>query len=102
MSLSFGVLRDVCLVSVSVLWLFLTVPLSGLQCVIVAFPDRTHLLFASYLCLVPLVYVSDASLLRNRYGGSGLSLKNRSGCLSYCILALIRVLPVFQFNVIPF
>ena len=28
-----------CLVSVSVLWLFLMVPLVGLQCVIAAFPD---------------------------------------------------------------
>ena len=33
-----------CLVTVNVLWLFLTVPWVGLQCVIVVFPDRTHLL----------------------------------------------------------
>ena len=39
--------------------------------------------------------VSDASLLRN--GGSDLSLKDRSGCLSNCILAFIRVLSVFNF-----
>ena len=34
-----------CLVTVIVLWLFLTVPWAGLQCVIVVFPDHTHLLF---------------------------------------------------------
>ena len=28
-----------------VLWLFLTVPWVGLQCVIVVFPDHTHLLY---------------------------------------------------------
>ena len=38
--LSFG-----CLVTVNVLKLFLTVPLVGLQFVIVVFPDHTHLLF---------------------------------------------------------
>ena len=32
-------------VTVSVLWVFLAVPLVGLQCVIVAFPDHTHSLF---------------------------------------------------------
>ena len=34
-----------CLVTVNVLWLFLTVTLARLQCVIVVFPDHTHLLF---------------------------------------------------------
>ena len=34
-----------CLVTVNVLCLFLTVPWIGLQCVIVVFPDHTHLLF---------------------------------------------------------
>ena len=29
----------------SVAWLYLTVPWVGMQCVIVVFPDRTHLLF---------------------------------------------------------
>ena len=33
-----------CLATVDVLWLFLTVPLAGLQCVLVVFPDYTHLL----------------------------------------------------------
>ena len=37
--LSFG-----CLVTVNVLWLFLTMPWVGLLCVIVVFPDHTHLL----------------------------------------------------------
>ena len=34
-----------CLVIVNVLWLFLKMPLVGLQCVIVVFPYHTHLLF---------------------------------------------------------
>ena len=34
-----------CLVTVNVLWLFLTVPWVGLQCAIVVFPDHTHLPF---------------------------------------------------------
>ena len=34
-----------CIVTINVLWLFLTVPWVGLQCVIVVFPDHTHLLF---------------------------------------------------------
>ena len=38
--LSFG-----CLLTVNILWLFLTVPWVGLQFVIVVFPDHTHLLF---------------------------------------------------------
>ena len=34
-----------CFVTVNVMWLFLTVPWVGLQCVIEVFPDQTHLLF---------------------------------------------------------
>ena len=34
-----------CIVAVGVMWLFLVVPWVGLQCVIVVFPDHTHLLF---------------------------------------------------------
>ena len=44
--LSFGYL-----VTVNVLWLFLAVPWVGLQCVIVVFPDHTHLLFCVILKL---------------------------------------------------
>ena len=32
----------------SVLWLFLTLPWVGLQCVIVMFPDQTHLLISLF------------------------------------------------------
>ena len=39
-----------CLVTVNVLWLFLTVPWVGLQCVIGVFLDHTHLLFNYVLC----------------------------------------------------
>ena len=38
-------LSYICIVAINVLWLFLTVPWVGLQCVIVVFPDYTHLLF---------------------------------------------------------
>ena len=34
-----------CIVIIHILWLFLKVPWVGLQCVIVVFPDHTHLLF---------------------------------------------------------
>ena len=34
-----------CLVTVNVMWPFLTLPWVGLQYVIVVFPDHTHLLF---------------------------------------------------------
>ena len=44
-------LSYICIATVNVLWLFLTVPLVGLQCVIVVFPDHTHLLFETLLCL---------------------------------------------------
>ena len=40
-------LSNGCLASVKVLRLFLTVPLVCLQCVIVVFPDHTHLLFGN-------------------------------------------------------
>ena len=33
-----------CMVTINVLWLFLTVTWVGLQCLIVIFPDHTHLL----------------------------------------------------------
>ena len=35
------------LVTVNIMWLFLTVPWVGLQCVIVVLPDHTHLLFGT-------------------------------------------------------
>ena len=34
-----------CIVTVNILWLYLTVPWVGLQCLIVVFADHTHLLF---------------------------------------------------------
>ena len=37
-----------CIVTVNVLWLFLTVPWVGLQCVIVVFPDLNYLLFYNH------------------------------------------------------
>ena len=41
---SFLLLSYRCIVTINVLWLFLTVPWIGLQRVIVVFPDHTHLL----------------------------------------------------------
>ena len=38
-----------CVVAVGILWLFLLVPWVGQQCVIVVFPDHTHLLFVAKL-----------------------------------------------------
>ena len=50
-----------CIVIVIVLWLFLAVQWVGMQCVIVVFPNHTHLLFLR-------VYkVSKAAKVRNRY-----------------------------------
>ena len=34
-----------CIVTINVLWLFLTVLWVGLQCAIVVFPDHTHIFF---------------------------------------------------------
>ena len=39
--------------TVSALWLFLTVPWVGVQCVIVVFPDHTHFLLTLYLIETP-------------------------------------------------
>ena len=37
-----------CIFTINVLWLFLTMPLVGMQCVNVVFPDHTHLLFGKF------------------------------------------------------
>ena len=50
--LSFG-----CLVTVNVLWLFLTMPWVGLQFVSVVFPDHTPLLFYLMLGYLRVVYI---------------------------------------------
>ena len=44
-------LSYICIITVNVLWLILTVPWVGLPCVIVVFPDHTHLLFETLRCL---------------------------------------------------
>ena len=38
-----------CLVTVNIMWLFLTMPWVGLQFVTVVFPDHSHLLFVVYI-----------------------------------------------------
>ena len=42
---AFVLLSYRCIVTITVLWLFLTMPWVDLQCVIVVFPDHTHLPF---------------------------------------------------------
>ena len=42
---AFLLLSYICIVTINILWLFLTVSWVGLQCVIVVFPDHTHLVF---------------------------------------------------------
>ena len=41
-------LSYICIVTVNILWLFLTVPWFGLQSVIVVFSDHTHLLLSCH------------------------------------------------------
>ena len=38
-------LSYICIVAINVMLIFIAVPWVGLQCVIVVFPDHTHLLF---------------------------------------------------------
>ena len=47
-----------CIVTINALWLFLTVPWVDLQCVIVVFPDHTHLIFYSILN----IYISQTNV----------------------------------------
>ena len=55
-----------CLVTVNVLWLFLTLRWLGLLCVIVVFPDRTHLLFVSVVDFTSIrTYSPKTNKLRN-------------------------------------
>ena len=44
-----------CIITIYVLWLFLTVPLGDLQYVISEFPNHTHLLFVGGTNCAPLV-----------------------------------------------
>ena len=48
-----------CIVSVIILWLFHTVPLVGLRCVIVLFLDHTHLLFGKFTITDLVVHKTD-------------------------------------------
>ena len=54
-----------CLVTFGALWLFLTVLWVGLQCVIVVFPDHTHLLFSySSIILIKIQQKSRTEVFR--------------------------------------
>ena len=50
-----------CFVAINVLWLFLTVPWVGLQCVIMVFSDHTHLLLLFVYSTFQLFYIVFAS-----------------------------------------
>ena len=52
-------LSSKCLVTVSVLWLFLSVLWVSLQCVIVVFPDHTHLRFSMKLLVLVLAKLKE-------------------------------------------
>ena len=60
-----------CIVTVNVLWLFLTVPWDGLQCVIVGFPDQTHLLLNEQVLKEFLLSVKAATLIHVFLSGRG-------------------------------
>ena len=55
------------LVTFGVLWLFLTALWVGLQCVVVVFPDHTHLIF-SYSSII-LIKIQQKSVIEVRGGG---------------------------------
>ena len=62
-------LSNRCIVTINVLWLFLTAPWIGLQCVIVVFPDLAHLLFGLALLgskPLRLVFLAVKSFISNR------------------------------------
>ena len=65
----FTLMYSWCLLTVRVLWLFLTEPWVGLQCVIVTFPDHAH------LRTVPLV----------RHEHETLKLSHNQLCLRYIV-----------------
>ena len=54
-----------CIVTINVLWLFLTVSGVGLQYVIVVFPDHTHLLFTDIAHSLVCQYVALHNLTSN-------------------------------------
>ena len=56
-------LSSICLMIISVLWLFLMVAWVGRQCLILIFPYRTNLLFLEYLFLF-IDEVNDVSVFQ--------------------------------------
>ena len=52
-----------CIVTINVQWFFLTVPWDGLQCVIVVFPDQTHLHLNEQVLKEFLLSVKAATLI---------------------------------------
>ena len=54
-----------CIVTVKVMWLFLTVPWVGLQCVILVFPDHTQFLFKRKSLLLHMLCMTVANQLQS-------------------------------------
>ena len=57
------------LITINFLWLSLTVPWVGLQCVIVVFPDQTHLLLVKdmFVACTSLFISCECISLRNEF-----------------------------------
>ena len=86
-----------CLVTVNVLWLFLRVSWVGLQCVIVVFPDHTHLLFVQMLILGwpwPTLHRGQICFLMHLY-----EKKNEVDLLQLLKLVIILIPNVYVQNV---
>ena len=69
-----------CIVTITVLWLFIMAPpWVGLQCVIVVFPDHTHLLFYFIVLLRRLV---------DTYGSCLRRIRRRPRCHTLCLRSI--------------
>ena len=66
---AFLILSYRCIVTINVMWPFLITPRVGLQCVIVVFPDHTHLLFKALFVFL----VSRDCCLAFPYDATGVS-----------------------------
>ena len=70
-----------CLVTVNVLWFFLTVPLVGLQCMIVVFPDHAHLLSKFCHCNYKSVYHNRLQIQLMLKKGNDVDVYKSSACI---------------------
>ena len=66
----FAIIAYRCIDTINVMWLFLMVPWVGLQCVIVVYPDHTHLLldviqYNSWCVIISAVFCRVGSVVTN-------------------------------------